>query len=903
MKRIFLLVLALMLAAVCVGSAGADATNIWVLNTVPNEPVGTMDVYLQAMDANNAYVVLDQNKLTVRIDNDYIGKTEKIARDVGISYIFVVDCSCCYKEASNDYVSAALSTFASGMRSQDNAFFVTINNKTVDTKGYLTAEQARSYIGSLDFMFKKSAKRDDIVAPLWDGIEKATAQAAQTNSAAKPVKVIVIFTDGVDDGKSKTVDSVVASLGNCPGTPVYSFVAVGARDSGDTWIAETASGVRDGLQRLKDLTRGNYYAVNSTDAGTTYAGLALKEIQSIMCATVSLVGLAPGNEGDFPMDVIYDGSDRSVSVSSTVHINRGALPTPTPEPVTRDPNVKFTWEELTAQIADLATIQTELKAKYYLENVTGVMDEETKLAILTFCDVNRCMKTNEGISIEAWNAITSGRAMAQTTATPEPEATRNPDIILSVSDGFENSPQIISNVQDELYRLYYLSPDEYNAEYGQIGQATLRAINSFCKDNKFNNEEGLPRSAYDFLMGGSAQPRATETPAPIVTDSPTPAPTMAAGLKLQLGNPVNQPGTIIQVQERLKALGYLEEGKYTKGEYDATTHAAVLSFCGKNGEAPSTDGLTVSAYNLLISDAATPAVEITPPPTAAPTAHPFMPGNEEPDSFIHEYQMRLESMGYYEGKSFRQGVFDEATQAAQDRFCEVMNIEKEEGASVLLQQAVMGGAAKPNEERPLLDKVRIALTGDTEIAGMSIPTWALVAGVAVLVIIAVIVIIILAKSAKKKKNADGGETSYGGYSFSGTGAGDYAAPIEYGSNEETVDMAENGADLPTTVDGNSQNITLRIDYNGTSIDKAYELSEGLPLVIGRGTDADIPTNKDDMRVSRRHGEFCYRNGSVYFRDTSRTGTIVDGQMVHESEVQINSGTTIHISSHVIKVQM
>ena len=109
--------------------------------------------------------------------------------------------------------------------------------------------------------------------------------------------------------------------------------------------------------------------------------------------------------------------------------------------------------------------------------------------------------------------------------------------------------------------------------------------------------------------------------------------------------------------------------------------------------------------------------------------------------------------------------------------------------------------------------------------------------------------------------------------------------------------------LNMTVVGESQNITLRIDYNGTSTDKAYELSEGIPLIIGRGTDADIRTNKDDMRISRKHGQFSYRTGAVYYRDLSRTGTLIDGQMVHEDEVEIRSGATMHISQHIIKIQM
>ena len=897
MKRLAALAAALTLLLACLGGALADAANIWILNAFPHEAVGTMDVYFQATDANNVFVPVDREKLSFRVDNSIVlDKVLNVTTAEGISYIFVVDLSGVYYQANSESVSTALSTIVNGMRSQDNAYFVTVTNSTQESAGFMTAEQAREYVGNLKFNTKKRQQTAEIQAPLWDGIHTAAIQAAQAGDAAKAIRTVLVFTDGVDNGKGKTIEQVLSVFGNCKGTPVYSFVAVGSEESGDRRIKDSAVASRDGLNRLKNQNGGNYFPVRSVSDGELYASQTVRELQNILCATVDIVPLFGNGDQEYPMDLIYAGTDRKISASTSVRINRAAVPSPTPEPVTPSPDVQFTWEELAQRPADLDTIQTALVEWHYLAERSGEVDIATKQALSDFCRENNCKRVNEGISVEAWNLIQSGQGKPKATPTPEPEATRNPDIVFSLDDGFENSVQTLINIQDRLYKLYYLSQEDYEREYGQIGSATLRAMNAFCKDNDLVDPRGFTRAAYDLLMSGEAKPAVTATPVVVTTPPPTPTPAMKPGLVLELNFEANDQGTVIQVQNRLEELYYLE-GNYAKGTYDATTHQAVLKFCKKNGLQESNDGLTEEAYTLLISDKALPGKEAEVTPTPAPTAHPFEPGMRDPA--IGEYQQALSAKEYYEGRSYELTLYDESTQLAQDRFCEVNQIEKQIGASVELQQAVMSPDAKPNEKRPLLERVRIKLTGQTEIVGLVVPTWVLVAVIAVLAIAAITVIILLLKSGRKPAGEEAAPSS---------GFRPASAPLPEnqvlpGSLEETVDMSAGDDSLNMTVVGESQNITLRIDYNGSSSDKAYELSEGIPLVIGRGTDADIRTNKDDMRISRQHGKFSYRNGAVYYRDISKTGTIIDGQMVHDDEVEIHSGATLHISNHVIKIQM
>lgn len=512
---------------------------------------------------------------------------------------------------------------------------------------------------------------------------------------------------------------------------------------------------------------------------------------------------------------------------------------------------------------------------------------------------------NEGLSQEAWKMIQSGSFKAKKTATPEPVVVITPTPVPTLLPGLKlqynsaaNNSTTVMQVQNALIDLKYLNGNYEPAVYDA---ATHQAVISFCKKNGLPSpNEGLTEEAYTLLLSDQAKPAVTPTPSPtpeqIVT--PTPVPTLAPGLKLQYNSAANNETTVIQVQNILIDLKYLT-GNYQAGKYDALTHQAVINFCKKNGLPDAGAGLTEEAYDLLVSDKAAPAVTAQPSATPVPSAHPFDPGVMDP--MLAEYQARLNSLGYYENRSFEPGKYDEATQAAQDRFCEVMGIERQVGASVELQEMVMDSSAKENEQRPLLERVKIYMMGDTQIAGYIVPTWAMVASITVLAVVAILIIIMLIKSSKKKRK-EGEETAslQANNLISGEAS---ANPMDYESNEQTVDLSDDDGDLSKTVVGDSQNITLRIDYNGNSVDKAYELNEGIPLIIGRGTDADIRTNKDDMRISRQHGKFIYRGGDVYYRDLSKTGSVVDGRTVHEEEVQIQSGTAIHISNHIIKVQM
>ena len=124
-----------------------------------------------------------------------------------------------------------------------------------------------------------------------------------------------------------------------------------------------------------------------------------------------------------------------------------------------------------------------------------------------------------------------------------------------------------------------------------------------------------------------------------------------------------------------------------------------------------------------------------------------------------------------------------------------------------------------------------------------------------------------------------------------------------GGDRATEFTLDSYCNPPTTVGGRSRNITLRIDYNGDSVDKGYELEENVPVIIGRGSDANIPLNKDDLQASRNHGEFVYREDKIYYKDTSTGGTMADGTRLYRQEVEVKSGMMLIMGTHRVKVQM
>ncbi len=65
------------------------------------------------------------------------------------------------------------------------------------------------------------------------------------------------------------------------------------------------------------------------------------------------------------------------------------------------------------------------------------------------------------------------------------------------------------------------------------------------------------------------------------------------------------------------------------------------------------------------------------------------------------------------------------------------------------------------------------------------------------------------------------------------------------------------------------------------------------ITIGRDPRCDIPIDNRYQSISHRHAVIYNNyNGELIYKDTSRNGTVINGQLVHNTEVRIKPGMTI-----------
>lgn len=197
-------------------------------------------------------------------------------------------------------------------------------------------------------------------------------------------------------------------------------------------------------------------------------------------------------------------------------------------------------------------------------------------------------------------------------------------------------------------------------------------------------------------------PEPESTPAPMSTPTPTIGPN---DIYVKNGD----TGALVrEVQYRLKELYYTE--LEATGTFDLQTQIAVDAFCKENGFAIS-EGMTLAAYEVLISSQAvakpTPTPTFTPTPTPAPTPEPtptvtpsptpapgprdLMIKDGDTGSAVSEVQRKLKALFYYTGEITRR--YDEATANAMDDFCQANGLEKADGVTYENYEVLIGSAS------------------------------------------------------------------------------------------------------------------------------------------------------------------------------------------------------------------
>lgn len=259
-----------------------------------------------------------------------------------------------------------------------------------------------------------------------------------------------------------------------------------------------------------------------------------------------------------------------------------ATATPTPAPTeaptpTPDPNQKFAVGDSSGE---LRSLQSYLISHYYLDEKyrSGVFDENTQWAVDAFCEVNGIPIYDNGMSVEAWDKLQSGYALANPTATPEPTFTPAPTRDPSLKFVLDEVSSDVITLQNRLVEMFYLDPELVS---GAFDQKTLIAVVNFCNINGIATADGMTHVAWNYLMTGSALPNPTATPKP--TEAPTAVPTAAPTAEPEFMD--IQPGDsnryVRKYQEQLVKMGYLTAA-FTAGTYDEATQAAQDLMCQYN---------------------------------------------------------------------------------------------------------------------------------------------------------------------------------------------------------------------------------------------------------------------------------------------------------------------------------
>ncbi|MBR2942904.1 MAG: FHA domain-containing protein [Clostridia bacterium] len=253
-----------------------------------------------------------------------------------------------------------------------------------------------------------------------------------------------------------------------------------------------------------------------------------------------------------------------------------------------------------------------------------------KIRIVCACMLCAALLTTGALAQDGYVSTESYYAQAEATVKPLPA---------NIQYGAGASDINIRTVQEKLKELgYYDGAINY-----EMDNDTMYAIKLFCDANQLPfSTEGITRDAYSALLGRSD-----------LVGNVTPAPTDKDAVVYETLSFGQVSDTILNLQIRLKELGYYEGQQLTPQTYDWGFQAAVDAFCKSNNIAFDGEMMQVSEsiQRIIFSEIAqpraemnTPAPTMTPEPTR-PAGMKYLLGDTGTD--IRRLQEKLKELGYY----------------------------------------------------------------------------------------------------------------------------------------------------------------------------------------------------------------------------------------------------------------
>lgn len=363
--------------------------------------------------------------------------------------------------------------------------------------------------------------------------------------------------------------------------------------------------------------------------------------------------------------------------------------------------------------------------------------------------------------------------------------------------------------------------------------STQLALKRCCEENALPfSDKSIPTEAYYAIM---------------TRDDIKPKPERVQYQYLSAGS---EGQGVLDLQLRLKELGYFTNLVYTACLYDDATQKAVELFCIQNGLSVSLGGASENIQYVLYSDS---AEAFTPPKELIALGS----GGQS----VIDLQLRLKELGYFDGQL---GIYDADTHSAVELFCNENNlIASADSVDENVQYVLFSNTAiayTPPVPPSFLDK----LGGFLQARVIGVPLWVIFVTILIYAItFSVLLMRILGSKRKRKTNEP--ET-----------------PIF--SLGEAKDQP-NKVDLSISFDGEKKRRSIPIDH---------------PITIGR-RNADIQLDLRDKRISRIHGRLEKRGDQIVYFDTSANGTNINEIFVHKNEYPIHDGDRLQISKHTIQI--
>lgn len=866
-------------------SYGNDVVEVKILRSEALERRAELRTYFLIRTTDQTYASsVNSQDVQFLINDKIVPNKEEPKQNDRTGFIFVLDRSWYHTrninfQASKNIITAAISA----MKPQDQCAFVLVDER-VSTISFSDKSSANSVVSS----FTQSADTNGNCL-LYDGIAQALDMASITTDGITQ-KVIIVISDGEDQGSGidyKNLNTKLSALAHIPisGVVHYHSQARISNERMNSLIAARASLIdlfttNNGIYALVDA------ANNDANSQGENAGRRMAQFgNSILSVVLDISALAAGKEKDglHRLELRYIGGERGVMDTSEVSFLASLIPAPEPK---ETPYVVPKLFEKGAENPNVRYVQRRLRELYYYQSEpSGIADEETQGALDDFYEKNG-LNLHDGMTMEGYELLKNGKAIPASTATPEPVSTRDPNLKFIIGDEGKEVREAKALLTQ--YGFYDAIADtvDSSGSFGTFDEQMLLATDIFCRINGLElSDHGMSVKAWVLLNSKEAKPAPTSTP--------TVGPSVDPNIKFLYGD----SGPMIRtLQDKLEELYYyVPEANAPYGTLDDSLLKAINQFCYHYGLS-TVNGLSTEAWNLLMNGK--PVPKETPVPENEFIE--LMPGDN--NERVNNFQIRLKVLQYFQG-DFTPGLYDEATQKAQDRLCELNGIALETGASVRLQKMVFSDSIKENPKPDFITKLKSDLLKQMDVFGWILPLWLIVLVCSVLLIGVLITIGMLlfphghGRGIKKERDTP----IYTPPDLNGQGAVISAEPMTEDPSAGDKPILINGE--PPTINNDDWQLALRIERNGISKDNSYTMTADQPLIIGRSAAANITLDANDLKISREHGYFVYRNNALYYRDTSRHGTLVNGTFLHQAEHMIQNGCVIEIGEYRLKVAM